>query len=179
MRIGAIVCGVVLCGASLAAQGAGVREGAPGRGNGRGAAIDEGAISPAEIQRMFDAYALLQAQTQLQVTDEQYTRFLTRFKALLDVRRKALFEHTRMVADLRRLLMEGQADDTQLKERLQALDDLEARSKADSKRALDAIDQILDVRQQARFRVFEEQMERRKLELVTRARLASRPKPQP
>jgi hypothetical protein len=29
---------------------------------------------------------------------------------------------------------------------------------------------VLDVRQQAKFRVFEENMERRKLELVTRAR---------
>ena len=36
-----------------------------------------------------------------------------------------------------------------------------------------AIDQVLDLRQQARFRVFEEQMDRRKLELVMRARQAN------
>ena len=45
---------------------------------------------------------------------------------------------------------------------------------ADARKALDALDQTLDLRQQARFRVFEEQMERRKLELVTRARQANR-----
>jgi hypothetical protein len=128
---------------------------------------------------MFDAYALLQAQAQLQVSDDQYPRFLARFKALLDVRRRALLEHGRMVADLRRLLLEGQADESQIKDRLQALDDAQARARADAKKALDALDQILDVRQQARLRVFDEQMERRKLELVTRARLANRPKAQP
>ena len=41
-------------------------------------------------------------------------------------------------------------------------------------KAYDAIDQVLDLRQQAQFRVFEEQMERRKIELVTRARQANR-----
>jgi hypothetical protein len=46
------------------------------------------------------------------------------------------------------------------------------------KKAYDAIDQVLDVRQQAKFRVFEELMERRKLELVTRARQANRPRNQ-
>jgi len=44
------------------------------------------------------------------------------------------------------------------------------------KKAYEAIDQILNLRQQAKFRVFEELMERRKLELVTRARQANRPK---
>jgi hypothetical protein len=176
---GAVIWGVVLCGGTLAAQGAGLRGAAPGPAIGRGAVPEDGAITPAEIQRMFDAYALLQAQAQLAVTDDQYARFLTRFRTLLDLRRKALNEHTRIVADLRRLLMEGQADESQLKERIQALEDADTRSRADIKKAVDAIDQVLDVRQQARFRVFEEQMERRKLELVTRARLATRPKPQP
>ena len=47
------------------------------------------------------------------------------------------------------------------------------------KKAYEGIDQVLDVRQQAKFRVFEELMERRKLELVTRARQAKRPRTQP
>ena len=42
------------------------------------------------------------------------------------------------------------------------------------RKAQGAVDQVLDVRQQARFRVFEENMERRKLELLARARQANR-----
>jgi hypothetical protein len=38
---------------------------------------------------------------------------------------------------------------------------------------------VLDLRQQIRFRVFEEQMERRKIELLVRARQANRQRNSP
>ena len=38
------------------------------------------------------------------------------------------------------------------------------------RQAMEGLNQVLDLRQQARFRVFEEQMERRKVELLMRAR---------
>jgi Spy/CpxP family protein refolding chaperone len=135
-------------------------------------------VTPAEVQRMFDAYALMQAQEQLKIGDEQFTQFLTRYKALQDVRRKSLQERTRLVADLRQMLNSGQPDEAQLKEKMKGLQEVEARAAVDVKKAYDAIDQVLDVRQQAKFRVFEELMERRKLELVTRARQANRPRNQ-
>ena len=52
--------------------------------------------------------------------------------------------------------------------------DLDARTAAEVKKSYEGIDQVLDLRQQVRFRVFEEQMERRKIELVTRARQNNR-----
>ena len=60
--------------------------------------------------------------------------------------------------------------------RLKALQELDEGSGVDVRKAYDAIDQVLDVRQRAKFRVFEELMERRKLELVSRARQAVRPR---
>ncbi len=135
---------------------------------------EQPSVAPAEIQRMFDAYALLQAQEQLKIGDEQFSQFLARFKALQDVRRKALQERTRIVQDLGRLTRDAQPDEGQIKDRLRALQDLEARSAVEVKKAYDGVDQVLDVRQQAKFRVFEELMERRKLELVVRARQANR-----
>jgi len=39
---------------------------------------------------------------------------------------------------------------------------------------VDGIDQTLDVRQQARFRVFEQEIEQRKLQLLMRARQQNR-----
>ena len=163
------------------AQGVQQRQGRPG-GQGQQAPglanefADPG-VTPVELQRMFDAYALVQAQDQLRLNDEQYGRFLVRFKTLQDIRRRSLQEHTRLVAELRRLL-QGQPDEAQLKDRMQALQDVDARAIADVKKAYEAIDQALDVRQQANFRVFEEQMERRKLELITRARQVNRPRQQ-
>ncbi len=144
----------------------------------RGGQAPEG-VTPGEIQRMFDAYALLQAQEQLKIGDAQYTQFLTRFKALQDVRRRAAQQRARVVMDLQRLLNEARLDESQIRDRLKMLEDLESRSQVEARKAYEGIDQVLDVRQQASFRVFEERMERRKLELVTRARLANRPKQQP
>lgn len=134
-------------------------------------------VTPAEIQRMFDSYALMQAQDQLQISDEQFPQFLTRFKALQDVRRRALLERARHVVELRRLLNAPQADEAAMREHISALEELDARAPAETRRALDAIDQVLSVPQQAKFRVFEEMMERRKLELINRARQANRARP--
>jgi hypothetical protein len=161
----------------VGAQGTQQRPGRQGRQAQQAPALaDDATVTPNEIQRMFDAYALVQAQAQLALNDEQYGRFLVRFRTLQDIRRRALQEHTRLIVELRRLLMQGQADEAQLKDRIQALQDVETRAIAEVKKAYEAIDQTLDVRQQASFRVFEEQMERRKIELITRARQANRPK---
>lgn len=180
-KLFAVLSLVAISAASLGAQGLQQRQGRQGRQAQQSPPPggDDAAVTPAEIQRMFDAYALVQAQDQLRLNDEQYSRLLVPFRSLQDVRRRALQEHTRLVAELRRLLMQGQVDEGQLKDRMQQLQDVDARAVNDVKRAYDAIDQVLDVKQQAGFRVFEEQMERRKIELITRARQANRPKQQP
>jgi len=134
----------------------------------------ERGISPAEVQRMFDAYALVQAQDQLKLPDDQFAQFLPRFKSLQETRRRVQVERARLIQELVSLSRAENADEGQIRNRLKDLKDLEARSAGEIRTAYDAVDQILDVRQQARFRVFEEQMERRKIELVVRARQNNR-----
>jgi hypothetical protein len=140
-----------------------------------GAAGDAPAVSPAEIQRMFDAYALVQAQDQLKLADDKYPQFLARFKALQEIRRRSQAERARAVQELRRLALDAKSDESVMRDRIKALREVEARTAVDVRKASDAIDQVLDVRQQAQFRWFEEMMERRKIELVTRARQNNRP----
>jgi Spy/CpxP family protein refolding chaperone len=164
-----LICIVCLSLASVVAAGA---QPPAGRGGA------DAAVSPGELQKMFDAYALMQAQEQLKIDDEHYAQFLTRFKALQDVRRKALQDRTRTIGELRRLGNDPQSDEGQIKDRLKALQDIDAQSLVDIRKAYDAVDQVLNVHQQAKFRAFEEMMERRKLELVSRARQANRPKKQ-
>lgn len=148
---------------------AGVAVGARAQGR-AGGPPDDPTITPGELQQMFDAYALLQAQNFLKIGDDQFTRFLPRFKALQDIRRQALQQRNRVLNDIRRLLMDPQADDNTLKDRIKQLEEIESRAEAESRKAYEAIDAVLEARQQAQFRLFEEQMERRKLELVTIAR---------
>jgi Spy/CpxP family protein refolding chaperone len=164
-----VMLGVLTAAAASAAQGPGPQ--------GRAAAPpEEAVVSPGEIQRMFDSYALMQAEQQLQIRDDQFPRFLTRFKSLQDTRRQALQQHARRLADLRKLLNAPQMDEGAIRDQIKAMDEEDTRSQADVKKAYELIDQVLDVQQQAKFRIFEELMERRKLELVARARQAGRGK---
>ena len=140
---------------------------------------EDPAISPGELQRMFDAYALLQAQEQLRLSDENYSRFLTRFKALQDVRRRTLMERVRRVMELQRLGRDPQSDERAIQERLDALRTFDRTAAEEVARAYEGVDQALNVRQQAQFRAFEEVMERRKLDLISRARQAARPAARP
>jgi hypothetical protein len=153
-----------------AAQGRGRVAPAPGP-------AAEDSVSPAEIQRLFDAYVVMQAQKELELSDDQFPRFLARVRALQDVRRRGQMQRGRMLQELRRLSQTTGQDDA-LRTELKALSDLDARVGTEVRQALDGVDQVLDLRQQARFRVFEEQMERRKVDLLMRARQANRLKNQ-
>lgn len=143
---------------------------------GPGPLVQEG-VSPAEIQQLFDAYVVMQAQQELQLSDDQFPRFLARVRALQGVRRRGQMQRGRMLQELRRL-SQGPGQDDALRTQLKALNDLDARVATEVRQALDAVDQVLDLRQQARFRLFEEQMERRKVDLLMRARQANRLKNQ-
>ena len=135
-------------------------------------------LPPREVQRLFDAYVLMQAQERLGISDAQYPQFLQRLKALLDARRQTQLSRTALIQELARGTSDqpgGVAlDDAGIKERLERLRELDDKAAADVRQACDALDQVLNLRQRARFRVFEEQMERRKVELLTRARQAAR-----
>ena len=130
-------------------------------------------MTPAEIQRLFDAYLLMEAQQALTLTDQQYPQFLTRLKGLQETRRRNQQQRNQLMNELQRLTSpraQVKAEEALLKERLNTLQELDSRSAAELRKAYAALDEVLDVRQQARFRVFEEQIERRKLELLLRAR---------
>jgi hypothetical protein len=145
----------------------------------RPAAAQADGVSPAEIQRLFDAYVVMQAQQALQLSDEQYPRFLARVKALQAARQKGLSDRGRIIQELRRLSTAPTFDEGQARAQIKALADIDARTAGDVRDALAGIDQVLDLGQQVKFRIFEEQMERRKVDLLMRARQANRQRTTP
>ena len=137
-------------------------------------------MRPAEIQRLFDAYFVMEAQRALGLSDQQYPPFLTRLRALQETRRRNVQQRNQLIGELQRLTSgraDARADDAALTERLNALQELESRAAAEARKAYSSLFEVLEIRQQARFRVFEEQIERRKLELLMRSRLQNRPLP--
>jgi hypothetical protein len=130
-------------------------------------------LSDAELIAALDAYALVQAQQFLSIGDDKYRVFAARLKRLQDVRRRNQRMRHRLVIELRKLVgnrAEPGADEAAIKAQLAALREHDDRSAAELRQAYDALDEVLDPRQQARFRLFEEQIELRKLDLMMRAR---------
>ena len=136
----------------------------------------DGPISAGKVAQLFDAYTMVQAQDALQLTEEQYGRFVTRFKALQDSRRRHQGARNQIMVDLRRQTnpQNGANDEGILTERLKSLRDEDDRAAVELKRAYEGVEETLDVRQRARLRVFEERMEQQKLELVMKARQNAR-----
>jgi hypothetical protein len=131
-------------------------------------------ISPAELQELMDAMVVVQAERDLQLADDQFAAFLTRLKTLQAARRRSDNQRNRALMELRRFVQSeasaAAAADEGVRARLKALDDAETQGMADVRQARTGVDQILTPRQQARFRLLEEQIERRKLELFARSR---------
>lgn len=145
----------------------------PARGN-------RPALTNGELVNMLDTYAIVQAQDALQLADSQYGQFVTRLKQLQQIRRRSSQARNQIIQDLRRLTQETALDETALRTRLKALQDHDVSAAEELRRAYGAVDEVLDARQQARFRIFEVQMERRKLDLLMRARNRATPaNPQP
>jgi hypothetical protein len=145
---------------------------APARGT-RTSPLARGGLTNAELVAMLDTYALVQAQDTLHLDDGQYGQFVVRLKKLQEIRRRNQQTRNQIVQDLRRLSdsrADAARDENAIRERLRALRELDERAAADLRRAYDAVDELLNVTQQARFRVFEENVERRKLDLLVRAR---------
>jgi hypothetical protein len=162
---------LVLVGSYPALAEAGQR-GRRGGDNPPPAAADDARLNPAEVMRILDGYALVQAQEALQLSESQYGRFVTRLKNLQDVRRRNLQARHRILQDLRKLAgpQAVGADENTVRQQVKALRDHEDRAAAEIRTAYNALDEVLDARQQARFRLFEERLELRKMDLLMRAR---------
>ncbi|MGC4083797.1 MAG: hypothetical protein QM736_17215 [Vicinamibacterales bacterium] len=168
MRIVASVIALVLVAGAASAQGRPPRRNGPPGQDG---------VSPAEIQRLFDAYVVMQAQQELQLSDEQYPKFLTQLKAFQEYRQRNLRERARLLQQLRQSVEKG--DEAQLSAQVKALDAQSSSFESGLVAARQHIDDLLTPVQRAKFRLFEEQMERRKVDLLMRARQANRARNQP
>lgn len=166
-RFAGLVLLVLLASPLVGGAAAQERGGAGRRGEG-----DAPALTPVEVLNMLDAYALVQAQNALDLKDEQYGEFVARLKRLQQTRRRNQQARNGLLMELRRLTNPTvpQVDEAAVRERLRQLREHDLKSAADLKAAYDSLDEVLDVRQQARFRLFEERIEQRKLDLLLRAR---------
>ena len=138
------------------------------RGEGEG-------LTAAQVERMWDDYVLAQAQTTLNLNDQQFARFRNRLLQLQQMRRRLLRERNQKLREAQQALNGRGAppDMTIVSARLKEYDDLMVSSADQLRQGYAAIDEVLNVRQRVRFRLFEERMAQKKLELLAQARQAA------
>jgi hypothetical protein len=133
-------------------------------------------LNAAQVERMWDEYVLAQAQTALNLNDQQFSRFRNRLFQLQQLRRRLQRERNQKLREAQQTLNgRGGApvDMTAVSTRLKEYDDLMVTSADQLRQAYVSIDEVLNVRQRVRFRVFEERMAQKKLELLAQARQAA------
>lgn len=136
-------------------------------------------LSPAEVQQLFDAFVLVQAQEALSLTDAQFGPFVTRLKQLQATRRRTQQQEQRLLRTLQQLASRPGTSDADLEARLQELDEQRTRAATAVRNAHGAVAEVLNIRQRVRFQTFERRMEQRQMELLMRARNARSRQSQP
>jgi hypothetical protein len=161
--VSAVAIVLLLCGVADAAQ----RD--AGRGGGD-------ALTPQQVERLWDDYVLAQARTALNLNDQQFLRFRNRMLALQTLRRRLQRERNLKLRDAQQALTGrgGAADPALAAARVQEYDDLLVQTAEQLRRAYASVDEVLNVRQRVRFRAFEDRMAQKKLELLAQAREAAR-----
>ena len=127
-----------------------------------------------EAYKMIDAYVVSNLQESLELTDEQFVKLLPLVKRLQSDRRAVLQRRQQPLMELRRLLGSGAATEAKVSELLRQVKAAEAEEPVVLARDREAIDAALSPVQQAKFRVFEAEVDHKIRELMTQIRAQRR-----
>ena len=130
-------------------------------------------FSPQYIQQMFDTMAIVEAERFLPLSAEQYSGFVQKLKRLQETKTQANRRRMKVMNELRALVGQQSMPDVPdnlIDAKLKELAAAETEGPASIRKAQDELDATLSVRQRARLRMLEENVERRKIDFLTRVR---------
>ncbi len=123
-----------------------------------------------EAFRMVDAYVIANIQESLGLDDDQYARVIPLVNKLQKARREYFRERGRTLRHMKQLLRSGAATEPGLEEAVASFRTLEVEGPARIRQRMDELDAILSPVQQAKYRVFEVEVEHRMRDLMRRGR---------
>jgi Spy/CpxP family protein refolding chaperone len=123
-----------------------------------------------EVEGMMEAYVLSKLQDSLGLTDEQFGSMVVAQKKLSDTRRAYRRDRMQVLRQMRQTLQREQAGESELNPLLSQLDTLKADFLTNEENRYAAIDTILDIRQRARYRILEVELQRRLAQMMRQVR---------
>jgi len=147
--------------------GRGQRAAGAGRAGRAGLPAITANMTPQQLQGFIDTWEQIQAIDILKLTAEQSQNFIGRLQRIQAIRRKQMQEHHRLMAEMVLLLNANPAAKPEdIDTHVKALADARETEAADLKKAYLDLDAVLTPWQRGKFRQFEDQVERRKIELL-------------
>jgi len=128
-----------------------------------------------ETFRLMDAYMISNLQESLGLTDDQFAKALPLVKKLQADRREFAKRRMQALRVLRKSLSSGAGTEAVVSDQLKELKAASADERAGTLRNLDALDAILTPLQQAKYRVFEAEVDIRLRHLLARSQDRDRP----
>jgi len=125
-----------------------------------------------EVDGMIDAYILSKLQDALILSDEQFGRMVVAQKKMQDARRAYRRERNEVLRQMRQALRREDSGETDLPPLLSRLDERHQSFLEEERARYRDIDAILDVRQRARYRILEGEIQRRLQQLIRQSREA-------
>lgn len=135
---------------------------------------DEPGPSGEEVEGLIDAYVLSKLQDALVLSDEQFGRMVVAQKKMQDARRSYRRSRNEVLREMRQALRREAAGEAELPSLLSRLEELHQTFLEEERARYRDIDAILDVRQRARYRILEGEIQRRLQQLIRQSR---EPKP--
>ena len=133
-----------------------------------------------EVQKWLDTWALIEAERVLQLTQEQYPNFVARLTRLHNIRRRTQMERRRALGEIGGLVQgPGPHREDAINERLRILDEQTQKAAQEIRQAYADLDAVMTPVQRGRFRLFEEAIERRKIDLLSKVRPGGDPRHRP
>ncbi len=120
---------------------------------------------------MMEAYILSKLQDSLDLTDEQFGSMVVAQTKLSDTRRAYRRDRMQVLRQMRQTLKREQAGESELQPLLSQLRTLGDDFASNEKTRYAAIDSILDIRQRARYRILEVELQRRLGEMMRQVRV--------
>ena len=122
-----------------------------------------------ETFRLMDAYLISNLQESLGLTDEQFSKALPLVKKLQSDRRDYAKRRMQALRLLRKTLLSGSATEAGVVDLLKDLKNASAEERAGTLRNLEVLDAVLTPIQQAKYRVFEAEVDLRLRHLLARS----------
>jgi Spy/CpxP family protein refolding chaperone len=130
-----------------------------------------------DVEGLMEAYVISKLQEALELSDQQFAEMVVAQKKMSEHRRNFRREREKVLEQLRRLLGSPDGRDDEIAPLLKRLDDLQEELNSQQRGDYEAIDKILDVRQRARYRLLEQEIQGRFQQMVREIRRRQNPRP--